>query len=441
MEQMGGNDKMNKWIRFFQIEFLVLNIVSVLSICEFIIYTTKKMIGNYDSRPFLEMVQVLPIRLSFMRLFAILLLATLVVTMVLREKVFVKHTKFIFITLVIEFVVSVAILLLFNFNYSGILLLVFANVIAHLKAGKSRFILMAVAIMTYLLADYDLLSINYSLFSIQSYIHYYSAQTQQYLLGSYNILFSLSIISFIVYCVQVIREQRGRFDEVSHLYEELQDANAQLKEYASMAEKMAQTRERNRLAREIHDTLGHTLTGISAGLDACMATIDIAPDQTKKQLEMLGGVTRKGIKEVRQSVNELRPDALTRLSLKHAIESMVREMNAMADAQIDFSCNMDEFCFDADEETAIYRVIQEGMTNALRHGSAKRIDITMRRQEDDIHILIVDNGIGCENIKQGFGTKHIMERIGMLGGTVLFDGSNGFTIDAKIPIRWGDKHD
>lgn len=432
---------MNKWIRFFQIEFLVLNIVSVMSICEFIIYTTRKIIENYDARPFLETVQVLPIHLSWMRFFAILLLSTLTVTMILREKIFVHNTKFIFLTLVVEFAVAVAILLLFNFNYSGILLLFFSNVIAHSKAGKPRLVLMAVAIMTYLLADYELLSINYSLFSIQNYIQYYDVQTQQYLLGSYNILFSLSIISFIVYSIQIIREQRGRFDEVSHLYEELRDANEQLKEYASMAEKMAQTRERNRLAREIHDTLGHTLTGISAGLDACLATIDTAPEQTKKQLEILGGVTRKGIKEVRQSVNELRPDALTRLNLKNAIESMVKEMNAVADAQIDFSCNMDEFCFDADEETAIYRVIQEGITNALRHGCASKIMITVRRQEDDIYILIVDNGMGCENIKHGFGTKHILERIGMLGGTVSFDGSNGFTIDAKIPIRWGDEHD
>lgn len=65
-----------------------------------------------------------------------------------------------------------------------------------------------------------------------------------------------------------------------------------------MSERMAQTRERNRLAREIHDTLGHTLTGITAGLDACLAIIDVAPDQTKKQLEMLSRVSRDGIKEI-----------------------------------------------------------------------------------------------------------------------------------------------
>ena len=63
--------------------------------------------------------------------------------------------------------------------------------------------------------------------------------------------------------------------------------NEQLQEYSVMAEKMAETRERNRLAREIHDTLGHTLTGIAAGIDACLATIGTSPRQTKDQLELI----------------------------------------------------------------------------------------------------------------------------------------------------------
>lgn len=78
-------------------------------------------------------------------------------------------------------------------------------------------------------------------------------------------MISLNIIIFIVYCVYVINVQRGTIEEVNQLYHELQTANEQLKEYADMSERMAQTRERNRLAREIHDTLGHTLTGITAG--------------------------------------------------------------------------------------------------------------------------------------------------------------------------------
>ena len=208
-----------------------------------------------------------------------------------------------------------------------------------------------------------------------------------------------------------------------------------------MSEKMAETRERNRLAREIHDTLGHTLTGIAAGIDACIATVDVAPETTKKQLELISNVTRDGIKEIRRSVSELRPDALERFSLDYAISKMVADMNAVSGARVYFNCQVKNLKFDEDEENAIYRVIQEGITNAIRHGKAEKIWITINREDSDILLQIKDNGVGSKEIKSGFGTKHMKERIGMLGGTVTFDGSSGFTVNARIPIRWGENYD
>lgn len=104
------------------------------------------------------------------------------------------------------------------------------------------------AIGSFILADYELLSISYRLYSIQDYISFYNATTQQYLLSSYNILVSLNVIMFVVYCVNIINQQQGNLDEIHALNEQLQDVNEQLQEYSVMAEKMAETRERNRLA-------------------------------------------------------------------------------------------------------------------------------------------------------------------------------------------------
>ena len=167
----------------------------------------------------------------------------------------------------------------------------------------------------------------------------------------------------------------------------------------------------------------------------------MSPEVTKKQLEVLSTVTRDGIREIRRSVNELRPDALERFSLDYAITKMVTDMNAMSGAKVYFNCQIKNLKFDEDEENVIYRVIQEGITNAIRHGNASRIWITMMKEEADILLTIKDDGIGSKEIKSGFGTKHMKERIGMLGGTVSFDGSNGFTVSARIPIRWGETYD
>lgn len=430
-----------KRMRIFQVGLLLLNIITVTAISVFISETTMLICRNYDAGEFLSGVTAIPWDPRRKMWVCLVLLAFLCVGYGLRETVFKHNMKAITGCLGAELLLAIGIVYLLNFNYNGILIMVFANMLAYVKERKTQMTLMILAIACIMLADHSLLSVGYRLYSIESYISYYDASAQRTLLGIYNVLISLNMAVFIMYCVDFIVTQRGTIDEVNALYEELEKVNEQIQEYAVMTEKMAETRERNRLAREIHDTLGHTLTGIAAGIDACIATIDVAPDMTKKQLELISGVTRDGIKDIRRSVSELRPDALERFSLDIAISKMVTDMNAMSGAKVYFNCQVKNLKFDEDEENAIYRVIQEGITNAIRHGKAEKIWITMTKENSDICLQIKDNGVGSKEIKNGFGTKHMKERIGMLGGTVSFDGSNGFTVNARIPIRWGENYD
>ena len=173
-----------------------------------------------------------------------------------------------------------------------------------------------------------------------------------------------------------------------------------------------------------------------------MAIIDVAPDKTKQQLEILSNVTREGIQEVRRSVSELRPDALERLGLEYAIRKLIKDTNSVTNnTTITFDCKLERLKFDTDEENAIYRVIQESVTNAIRHGHATRIHIMMEPQNGGIYLSVKDNGCGCEDMKSGFGTAHIKERIEMLKGHVEFKSSDGFLVEATIPIRWGEEYD
>ncbi|MEY8354975.1 sensor histidine kinase [Lachnospiraceae bacterium 54-53] len=433
--------KFNRRIRILQAGILVLNMISVMGISMFIYWTIEKIRRGYGAREFLNGIQAI-VWYPYAKIWlCALLLCLLALSMVIRDRLFPNSSKVILTSLVADFLICFAIIIVLNFNYNGILLLVFSNVIMYVKNGKSRYILAAVAIGSFILADYELLSISYRLYSVKDYISYYSASVQQYLLSIYNILVSLNVIVFVVYCVNIINEQQGNLDEIHGLNEQLHEVNEQLQKYSVMAEKMAETRERNRLAREIHDTLGHTLTGIAAGIDACLAIIGTSPDQTRKQLELISKVTRDGIKEIRRSVNELRPDALERFSLEYAISKMVSDINGVSDTRVYFDCKAQNLKFDEDEENAIYRVVQEGITNAMRHGHAGEIWVTVKREGQDVLIQIRDNGIGCKEMKSGFGTKHMKERIRMLNGSVTFDGSDGFIVNARIPIRRGETYD
>lgn len=442
MRSTNGNESNQRRIWTLQGAMLALNCVAVFAICFFVYDTTQRICAQYNARTFLDNVVTIPADPRADLLFCMVLMGVLAATFVARI-LWLEHHQgpWTAVTLALDVVVCALLIYRLDFNYNGVVLLVFANVVANVRDGKAKLLVAALAICGYLLADYNLLSIYLPLYRVSDYIQYYTADVQQYLFSINNVLTSLNIVLFVAYCICVIDWQRGTIEKVNQLYEELQSANQQLLQYADMSERMAQTRERNRLAREIHDTLGHTLTGIAAGLDACLALVEVSPEQTKKQLELLSKVSREGIKDVRRSVNELRPDALERLNLRQAIEEMVQAMSQISDVQIHFQTDQERLQFDADEENAIYRVIQEGITNAVRHGHAKEIWITLSRREQEVLLVIHDNGVGAAEIKKGFGTRHMKERIEMLQGTVTFDGSDGFTVTARIPIRWSETYD
>lgn len=434
-------DRKVHYIAIFQGAMLAVNFMAVVFICMLIYLTTEKIRQYYNARAFLDGVKSIPKNPWMNLLSCVFFMGILALTFMIRQVQKNLSNQWIIATLILDFIICIVIIYQLDFNYNGLLLLVFANIITYAKDGKMKIFFVIVAIMGYLVADHDLLSIYMPLYNFSDYVQYYPSTTQQYLHSGYNIVNSLNIIMFIIYCAYVINKQRGTIEEVNFLYHELQIANEQLSEYADMSERMAQTKERNRLAREIHDTLGHTLTGIAVGLDACMALIDKHPVQAKIQLKKLSEVSREGIKDVRRSVNELRPDALERLSLDLAIRKMVMDMSQVSNVQIFFETEEKHLKFDEDEENTIYRVIQESITNAVRHGNAKKIWITLKKVDGEIILIVRDNGIGCNDIQVGFGIKHIKERIEMLKGTVTFDGRHGFTVTAHIPIRWGEMYD
>lgn len=331
-----------------------------------------------------------------------------------------------------------------GFSYTGIALLILADAMRYFPEPKWKFSFAVIISMFYLLVDYNLLSVRYQITPLESYLAYYQNGTRSILLGIKNILSSLNMLVFLLYIILLVRNQLsekkrilGLNQELNNVNEELKQANIRLEEYAKESEKAAEARERNRLAREIHDTLGHALTGIITGIEACTSLMDVAPEATKEQLKAIAEVARQGITDVRRSVKALRPDALEKMDLERALTQMVHEIHVATNAEISYQCHTRLDCMDEDEENVVYRIVQECITNSIRHGKAGKIQVCITREYNLLKISIEDNGIGCADVQKGFGLHHMEERLNLLGGQLKYNGEQGFAVEAQMPIRWG----
>lgn len=431
-QNLDNNKKLNYiyWLLGF------INLTIILYICVIIYTTTLQICNMYEARTFLSTIHQLP--KAPLRVFIVSLscFSILLGVMKIRHTMKVRNWKLVGCFLLESFLCLVMMREL-SFSTNSILLLVMADLLTYINTNKERTFFMAAMVVLYFLANYDFLSTKISMISFYDYVSCYNAMTRSILLSINNTLAALNIIVFIIYMIFLVQDKINENKRFVKLNEDLKDLNEQLKEYANIREKMGATRERNRLAREIHDTLGHTLTGLSVGIDACVLTSECDPAATRKQLSVLADTARRGLKDVRRSVDKLRPDALEQYTLKDALDRMIQEFQDITDVSIHFVCHLSTLTFDFDEEEVIYRIIQEGMTNAVRHGKAKEIFISIAKEHNTLILIIEDDGIGCDNIKPDFGLHHMQERIELLKGSIRFYGSNGFVVLAEIPIREG----
>lgn len=438
-------DIKNKNLYYIKILMSIINLIILVFLSAVFMITLNKINNNFEARNFLENITYLPQEPIAATVMIFISFFLLIYIIEIRRKQRRKQQ----VSVVLygaEIILCLIIIKFLYVNYNGIILLVIADIVTDIKDKHTRGLFLVIMGMMYMFSDYDIISMFVDIISFQQFLSVYPSQISMLIQGTRNILVAVNVIAFTAYMIILMRNQMKENARIGLLNLQLQTANMRLKEmneqlqdYAEMSEKMAETRERNRIAREIHDTLGHTMTGLSAGIDACIAMIDFSVDATKEQLNKISQVARQGIKDIRRSVNKLRPDALEHSGLREALEKMIEETMQVSDVKIDYECQVDTLKFNQDEEDMIYRVVQESITNAIRHGEAKYIEVRLWKENKWLNLVIKDNGIGCEEIHTGFGLIHIEERIKMLQGTVEYDGSDGFKVTARIPIRWGEK--
>ncbi len=224
-------------------------------------------------------------------------------------------------------------------------------------------------------------------------------------------------------------DARNRAQELQH---ELEQANEQLRAYATQAEELATTRERNRVAREIHDGVGHYLTVVKTQLDAAAALMPTRPDDARTAVQKAAKLTAEALDDVRRSVGTLRTD-VTRPPLPDALRELASHGEPVPTLAIEGSPRP----LTPAVEHALYRAAQEGLTNIRKHARATsalvRLDF---RPPTRIVLELSDNGVGRQgDSASGFGLQGLRERIEVIGGTV--DAANriegGFALRVEVP--------
>lgn len=337
-----------------------------------------------------------------------------------------------------ELLVTLFLLVSLQFSYNGFLLLVFADVFYHSRDMYTLlekrywlvFILLSFGLL--LVTDVNVLSTIMPLPAIDTYISFLPVYLRISLIFIKNLLTSLNLIVFIIslisYIMFAISEKHNLEEEVRMVSQ----VNAELNSYVALTEKITEDRERKRISREIHDTLGHALTGISAGIDAVRVLIDINPSKAKEQLGSVSEVVREGIVDVRRSLNKLRPDALEGRTLKDALGKVIKEYQEVSQIDIEFSYEWETIDLSVAVEDIIFRVVQESITNSVRHGHASKVTIHLYEEEDFV-MCIQDNGVGADEITFGYGLMQMRERLAIIGGRIAFNGNDGFKTIIHIP--------
>lgn len=214
-------------------------------------------------------------------------------------------------------------------------------------------------------------------------------------------------------------------------------ARAQLARYAEQIEELSIMRERTRIARELHDTLGHYLTTINMQAQAAQAVMTLNPPQAEEALTHIRTLAREGLQEVRKSIEAIRAEPLENRSLAEALRTMVAD-NQTSELVIDFVMQGTPFSNLPEVEMTLYRITQEALTNIHKHAQARYAKVTLAYNDQPkfIGICIEDTGIGTAQIESGFGLLGLQERVHLLGGTMHTKTApgKGFTIEVKIAL-------
>ncbi len=247
-----------------------------------------------------------------------------------------------------------------------------------------------------------------------------------------QLLFNLFALAFLITLINFGKLQQEERDKSQRLYTELMEAYHRLEELSIQKEKAAVLEERNRIARDMYDSLGHRLTSLIMQIEMAKGYIKDEPGRTDEYLDRMANAARGALTDTRQALKTLSGKDGSSVS---GIIGMIEDFGNSTGIAINYK--LPGLGLKPEESIVLYRVIQEAITNAARHGKATRIDIQAGRDDDGVWFCIQDNGTGGE-YTEGFGIAGMRRRLEEMGGSLDIQSGQGFRLEGRFKME-GDK--
>ena len=219
---------------------------------------------------------------------------------------------------------------------------------------------------------------------------------------------------------------------------QLQESQHRLRELAEFLQTVRED-ERTRIARELHDELGQSLTALRIDLGWLRKRGGQTEPAVAERLSSALGLVERTVDAVRRISEDLRPRMLDDLGLAAAVEHYVSQFSERSGIPCSLSMNREEFDIDSRSATAIFRIVQEALTNVVRHADAGNVAVRIEQAADGVHLAVRDDGRGFagEERPRGFGIIGMRERVSALGGRLDIESvpDQGTAVEAWIPVQ------
>ena len=257
------------------------------------------------------------------------------------------------------------------------------------------------------------------------------------LANAFNDLLLIALHFLVVnFSIQIYRKSR----ELNEKNEELKKSNERLTEAYEELKEVTALEERQRIAKDIHDTAGHSITTVIMQTEAAKLVLEENPEEAKRRIAAANLQAKHALEELRESVHLL-SGSTEPLTLKDMLLNIIHDSTDGTDIAIRYSIDDVHLC-DA-KQRFICNTLKEGISNGLRHGNASAFwfELKREREPDRISFLLSDNGTGLElgGLKEGFGLSGMHRRAESLGGNVWFETEidEGFEIHMTLPPDGG----